>query len=210
MQIVADFRTYRDEILKSFGAVMAEALQLAPKGPVELYLVGHSEGSVLTFIALVTALSDPTQHKWINSVKGVMTIGSPIETHHLLWPELWQHLRPDVSLERNPLNIPWRNYYDYGDPIAYGLDATKTWMEQYGFNRQLQLTETKFGRSYLPGKAHVDYWEDNELFAYFIQTVVCPQTPCPRTAPAREPGSKWSAVAVSYAVPYSIDRKSVV
>jgi hypothetical protein len=204
VQIVADFQSYRDEILKSFGAVMTDALKLVPTGPVELYLVGHSEGSVLTFIALITALSDPAQHKWIHSVKGVMTIGSPIETHHLLWPELWQHLTVHPSLDTKPLNIPWRNYYDYGDPIAYGLDATKQWIDKQGFSRHLDLSQTRFGRSYLPGKAHVDYWEDNELFAHFIQTVVRPQTPSPRPAPAREPTSRWSAVAVSYAVPYSI------
>jgi hypothetical protein len=204
VQIVADFQTYRQEILTAFGSVLENAMKLVPDERVELYLIGHSEGSVLTFIALLTALSDPRQHKWINSVKGVMTIGSPIETHHLLWPELWHDLRVDPSLEENPRKIPWRNYYDYGDPIAYSLDATKKWMDEEGFNQQLQLTETRFGRSYLPGKAHVDYWEDNELFAHFIHTVVRPQTPSPRPALDREPASRWWAVAVSYAVPWGI------
>jgi hypothetical protein len=82
-----------------------------------------------------------------------MTIGSPIEVHHLLWPELWQDLRPHESLKRTPLGIPWHNYYDYGDPIAYALDSTKAWMHTQGFDRHLLLAEKGFGRSYLPGKA---------------------------------------------------------
>ena len=199
VQIVVDFQAYRDEILTSFGAVMKDALALTKGSPVELYLVAHSEGTVLTFMALIAALSDPAKHSWIRSIRGVMTIGSPIEAHHLLWPELWQHLQPDASLK--PLGIPWHNYYDYGDPIAYGLDSTKAWLDAQGFSQHLLLEETAFGRSYLPGKAHVDYWEDNELFAHFFDTVVRPPRPAARTTPAPEPRSKVSAIAVSYAVP---------
>ena len=46
-----------------------------------------------------------------------MTIGSPIEVHHLLWPDLWRGLKPDAEMAGRP-RIPWKNYYDYGDPIA--------------------------------------------------------------------------------------------
>jgi hypothetical protein len=204
VQIVVDFQAYRDQILASFATVMEEALALSPGGPIELYIVAHSEGTVLTFMALLAALSNPDSHPWIRSIRGVMTIGSPIEPHHLLWPELWQHLEPHASLIDAPLGIPWHNYYDYGDPIAYRLDATKAWLGKVGFDRHLRLAETAFGRSYLPGKAHVDYWQDNELFAHFIETMVRPSQPSPHPAPAREPGSKWSAVIVSYAVPHLI------
>jgi hypothetical protein len=201
VQIVVDFQAYRDEILTSFGAVMDQALNLRPRHPVELHLIAHSEGSVLTFMSLLTALSNPARHPWIHSVRGVMTIGSPIEVHHLLWPELWHGLRPHASLNDTPLRIPWHNYYDYGDPIAFGLRSTNQWLGTHGFDQHLQLTEKGFGRSYLPGKAHVEYWDDNELFAHFIQAVVRPPEPCPRQKPAREPGNRWGAIAVSYAVP---------
>ncbi len=105
VQIVADFGAYRERILDEFTRVMNQALAVAgvseprtdPGHLPDIYLVGHSEGSVVTFAALLTAMSARTQYPWINAVKGVMTIGSPIEVHHLLWPTLWQSLRPDIA-----------------------------------------------------------------------------------------------------------------
>ena len=199
VQIVADFESYRGEILKAFDKVMNEALSLR-NNEVELYLVAHSEGTVLTFLAVLSALADPDAHPWIREVRGIMTIGSPIETHHLLWPGLWRDLRPKTSPQgRQPATIPWHNYYDYGDPIAYALDETSRWLHDTGFDQHLALTEKGFGRSILPGKAHVDYWNDCELFSHFIKNVVRPSTECPRPAP--EPGTRWWAVAISYIVP---------
>ena len=200
VQIVADFESYRGEILKAFDKVMNEALSLR-NNEVELYLVAHSEGTVLTFLAVLNALADPDAHPWIREVRGIMTIGSPIETHHLLWPGLWRDLRPSPSPQgRQPATIPWHNYYDYGDPIAYALDETTRWLRDTGFDQHLALTEKGFGRSILPGKAHVDYWNDCELFSHFIKNVVRPSTDCPRPAP--EPGTRWWAVAISYIVPH--------
>jgi hypothetical protein len=199
VQIVADFESYRSEILKAFGKVMNEALSLR-NNEVELYLVAHSEGTVLTFLAVLSALADPEAHPWIREVRGIMTIGSPIETQHLLWPGLWRDLRPSVQRARPLAPIPWHNYFDYGDPIAYALDETRGWLHDTGFDRHLLLTEKGFSRSILPGKAHVDYWNDCELFSHFIKNVVRPSTECTRPAP--EPGTRWWAVAISYIVPH--------
>jgi hypothetical protein len=136
----------------------------------DIYLVAHSEGSVVTFIALLTALSARQKYPWIGAVKGVMTIGSPIEVHHLLWPSLWQSLRPDAAAAAGP--IPWCNYLDHGDPIAYELRATRAWMARTGFDRLLSLREFAFSRSFVPGKAHTDYWTDDAVFGHFFETVV--------------------------------------
>ena len=75
VQIVADFGEYRQQILAHFGDVMNSAI--AGSTDTELYLVAHSEGSVITFLTLLEALDDPGQHPWIRAVKGLMTIGSP-------------------------------------------------------------------------------------------------------------------------------------
>jgi hypothetical protein len=136
----------------------------------ELYLVAHSEGSVVMFIALLTALSARQKYPWIAAIKGVMTIGSPIEVHHLLWPNLWQSLAPDTAAAVTP--IPWCNYLDHGDPIAYELRATREWMQTTGFARALALREFAFSRSFVPGKAHTDYWTDDAVFGHFFETVV--------------------------------------
>ena len=200
VQIVVDFQSYRTQILGAFSEVMDQALNLEPKDqPRELYLIGHSEGSVITFLALLQALADQEAHPWIRSVKGVMTIGSPIEVHHLLWPSLWQELKPDSKPSAEALEIPWKNYYDFGDPIAYQLTATSDWMKGR-FDRILKLEEIDYAHSYLPGKAHVDYWSDNEVFAHFIDNVVCTPRPAGVTAAPR-PKTKWLPILVSYAVP---------
>lgn len=179
VQIVADFGGYRERILNEFSRVIDRAIAVArdadptrdPAQSPDIYLVAHSEGSVVTFTALATALSARQKYPWIDAIKGVMTIGSPIEVHHLLWPRLWQ------SLQAEPLSdgrraIPWCNYLDHGDPIAYELRATRTWMEQQGFDRSLDLREFAFSRSFVPGKAHTDYWTDEAVFGHFFDTVV--------------------------------------
>ena len=57
VQLVADFETYREKILRQFHDVMCKALELP--GQRELYLVAHSEGSVIAFLAILTAWSQP-------------------------------------------------------------------------------------------------------------------------------------------------------
>ena len=54
-----------------------------------------------------------------------------------------------------------------------------------------------FSRYPLPGKAHVDYWCDDEVFRHFIQHVVAP---VPNPAPA--PASALSVKVISFTVPY--------
>jgi hypothetical protein len=205
VQIVADFEGYRDQILAEVDQVMNSSQQLVPApGEAELYLVAHSEGTVIAFLAILTALADPDKHRWIRRVKGFMTIGSPVEVHHLLWPRLWresENLKPSPSASLDPkFHIPWFNYMDYGDPIAYPLTETKEWLKKTGFARHLSLTEVKFSRAYLPGKAHVDYWKDGEVFGHFLEKVVKPAG-ARGTRYQDPPRTKKGAVLTSYMVP---------
>lgn len=207
VQIVADFGAYRERILGEFTRVMEQALTAAGvTDPIEqsghlpdIYLVAHSEGSVVTFIALLTALSARQKYPWIGAVKGVMTIGSPIEVHHLLWPNLWQSLKPDAAAGAAP--IPWCNYLDHGDPIAYELRATRGWMAKTGFDRLLGLREFAFSRAFVPGKAHTDYWTDDAVFGHFFETVVKLQRDKDVPKPADPVPNRRLAQLSSYAVP---------
>jgi hypothetical protein len=182
VQIVADFDSYRHQILAKFDEVMTASLKLTPDttANTELYIVAHSEGSVVAFLSLLHALHDPRAYPWITRVRGLMTIGSPIEIHHLLWPGLWCERRPPLpALTPSPqltgqCVIQWHNYIDDGDPIAYELKATTEWLGKTGFATHLQMTEMTYSRSYLPGKAHVDYWRDEAVFGHFIEKVVHP------------------------------------
>ena len=203
VQVVADFPTYRSRILETVNGVMMKARKLGEDpSATELYVVAHSEGSVVAFLAILEALAAPNEpgHEWIKNTRGLMTIGSPIETHHLLWPELWEKLRPAA---KSPVGqIPWHNYLDFGDPIAYPLAETSAWLKgSSGFSAHLTPDETAFARAYLPGKAHNDYWQDRELFAYFLEKVV--QAPRKPDAPAAtKPGDKRLPKFVSYVFPY--------
>ena len=200
VQVVADFPRERDLILKRFDEVMTSVVQHAnTSADAELYLVAHSEGSVVTFLALLKALSDPDNHKWVRNVRGLMTIGSPIETHHLFWPELWHKQQPAPSLS---LTIPWRNYLDYSDPIAYPLQETSAWLKKSGFANHLQLHEIAFSRSALPGKAHQDYWSDDDVFRHFMDDVIFKLPSAGTKVP--EPKTRPWAWMLSYAVPYAL------
>ena len=208
VQIVADFAAYRQRILDEFSRVMRATLTAAGvHDPIraddslpEVYLVGHSEGSVVVFLAVLTALADRGKYPWINAVKGVMTIGSPIEVHHLLWPELWHSLEPDGTAGDRP-PIPWHNYLDRGDPIAYELKATNDWLQKSKFSKSFAFKEFPFSRSFVPGKAHTDYWSDDAVFGHFFQTVVgLPRTEAVAT-PADPVPNRPLAQFTSYVLP---------
>jgi len=78
----------------------------------EIYIVAHSEGTVVSFLGLLQALSglvvkDPDDQSktagtgWIDHVRGFMTLGSPIDKHFLLWPKLWENLKLESTGDAN-------------------------------------------------------------------------------------------------------------
>jgi hypothetical protein len=119
-----------------------------------------------------------------------MTIGSPIDKHLYLWPEIflpygspqtlrkpWGTLQDDGTYKALA-PISWQNYYDYGDPVAHRLDRTRRFLRDFGWNQVFEF-EAKthdhgFARYPFPGQAHLDYWDDADVFGHFIQTVVKP------------------------------------
>ena len=133
-----------------------------------------------------------------------MTIGSPLNKHVWLWPELFSEFVAPDKLPNGMQPIQWRNYYDYGDPVAYNLRSTRRWMADhrwtpfFNFNDpQDKQSSTKtipgtprskaggseadefggdigFSRYFFPGAAHNDYWRDPDVFGHFLQTVVDP------------------------------------
>ncbi|MGO4814758.1 MFS transporter [Cupriavidus sp. 2MCAB6] len=202
VQLVADFQYQREVIICRFHNVMQ---QIVARGKErtgnlpELYIVAHSEGTVISFLGILEALSavsrrnpDDNDHAvgttWIGCLRGFMTIGSPIHKHILLWPKLWENMQikchrqnKGVLLERQdgttlelPQPIKWRNYYDFGDPVGFELDTAREYMklkdcEAFEFD---ESHDYGFSRYWLPGKAHTDYWTDKEVFGHFIDNVV--------------------------------------
>ena len=197
VQVVTEFENQRRAILGRFHEMLDGIVDRMPDA--EIYVVGHSEGSVVAFLGLLNGMSTTPVPRWVENVRGLMTIGSPIETHVVLWDDLWA-FRPAPDLKRPP--ITWWNYFDYGDPIAYSLVRTKEWLRDgdgtipqptvSNWGSFFELHEVAFSRYPLPGKAHVDYWDDAGVFNHFIDEVV---RPAPQRADGtvtekkREPGS---------------------
>ena len=207
VQVVVEFEPYRKKVLDEFTTVM-EAIQSTHRGA-EVYIVGHSEGSVVAFLALLTAMAASETPAWVKQVRGLMTIGSPIDKHLVLWPELFSGVTKPVWQPGSPAKEPrikWRNYYDYGDPIGFKLDTARTWLEENkwtAFEFDGKRDDIGFGRYMFPGEAHVEYWRDENVFGHFIETVIDPPKP---TAPKtfKRPRTKVGPLFVSYALPYTL------
>lgn len=189
VQLVADFANYRTNILNQFRQVLDKVHEGNKRA--DLYLVAHSEGTVVAFMGLLEAMSGlarttegETRREappgWVKQVRGFMTFGSPIDKHIILWPNIWDPLQePHPTLAGLPsegaARIRWRNYYDYGDPVGFRLDTTRDWMEAHGWSRFFDFTDKHdygFGRYLLPGAAHNEYWRDDAVFGHFIHTVM--------------------------------------
>lgn len=211
VQIVTEFRDRREKILGGFREVMAKAHARCPNA--EIYIIAHSEGTVVSFLGLLDAFRDPTQAPWAQKVRGLMTLGSPIDKHLFFWPDLFGMEGP-AHAPAKP--IAWRNYYDYGDPIGFELDAVRDWLGtapsgkdggvswrqvfEFDDNHDFGFTRYPF-----PGKAHVDYWTDASVFTHFIGTVIdapAAGEPKGRHADTPPPKSVFSSWVTSWIVPY--------
>ncbi len=174
VQVVAEFGDSRRKILDAFSKVLCDAHAQYPGA--ELHIVAHSEGTVVTLLGLLEAFRAAEPPAWTRSVRGLMTIGSPIDKHLTLWPELFAGGPPTPQPGIEP--IEWCNYYDRGDPIGFELDAARCWIADHGWSGVFGFRPDRdigFIRYPFPGKAHVDYWEDEAVFRHFIAHVVKPE-----------------------------------
>lgn len=222
VQVVAEFKYHRQRIVYRFHSLMAQIVALAKRSGVpdpDIYVVAHSEGTVVSFLAILQALSgttvvdpadesekpQPLDTSWICHLRGFMTIGSPIDKHLLLWPDIWDGLQLHsrrhggkvLLLDENgnaraqlPKPIEWRNYYDFGDPVGFKLETAELFLKQQkceAFNFETSKHDHGFSRYPFPGKAHVDYWGDAGVFGHFIHEVVLgePSVPPPPNRPVR-------------------------
>jgi hypothetical protein len=205
VQIVAEFKAESEEIGRRF-AERLEAIH-AEFPQAEIYLVAHSEGTVVALLGLLSALCAPEEHAWIGRVRGLMTFGSPIDKHLILWPELFAAFAAPRRKPEQP--IEWRNYYDYGDPVGFELETARArftggaWADVFNFPAG---HDHGFARYPLPGKAHNDYWQDADVFGHFIRTVVERDEPASsgpaKTSEPRPPASRPLARVVSWCAPY--------
>lgn len=237
VQTVTEFPQYRNRILYRFHAALnaiVTTFRARYGNDPEIYLVAHSEGTVISLLALLQGLSSMTladpdgkgkveDGAWVEHMHGFMTLGSPIDKHIALWPELWKEFsfvtpakvdgrlqisstRKDAEPVRLRQRIKWRNYFDYGDPVGFRLDEAQRWLASKhcgAFEFDQFKHDHGYSRYWLPGKAHVDYWNDAALFRHFIDNVVkTPRHDAPPAAPP--PASKPWRGLVATCIPYLI------
>lgn len=207
VQVVTEFAEERWKILQKFYDEMAKIHQRYPDA--EIHIIAHSEGTVVSLLALLTALTaNEGGYPWIRQVKTLVTLGSPLDKHYFLWPDLWsEFVRPDASLS-NLDKINWKNYYDLGDPVGFKLDSIRTHLCTLGYPFTNNLSgedEIGFCRYPLPGKAHTDYWGDDDLFAHIIREVI--KTGMQEAA--KRPQDEFLAKHVSVIAPYIVSFSAV-
>jgi len=199
VQQVADYIYVRESILKRFVARIDYLARLSAAD--EIHFVTHSEGTVLTLRTLLRCMNNhkdecPDAPAWLSRVRSMTTLGSPIDKHLILWPEMWGWLaegeeavsnadgtaREELLVERRthwhrlPQKIRWRNYYDYADPVGYDLGTAREKLELWGCQAFEFSREDDYGfRRYpLAGMAHIEYFNDPELFHHIYDHAINP------------------------------------
>jgi hypothetical protein len=206
VQVVTEFEDYRRQLLDIFQDVLEKVNRYFDRS--EIYIVAHSEGTVVSFMGLLKGLSE--RARWSGMIRGYMTIGSPLNKHVVFWPELFDKYKAADADPTTP-SIPWKNYFDYGDPIGFNLQMTRNWMRERGWSGFFDFSDEKneddigFTRYYFPGAAHNDYWTDEDVFGNFIEEVVDrTNTVLPRGREVRHwtPRTRLLAFLTSYPMPY--------
>jgi hypothetical protein len=206
VQVVTEFERQRTKILERFQKVMERVHAEYPRA--DIFIVSHSEGTVVSLLGLLKAFRAEPPAPWTSCLRGFMTLGSPIDKHLVLWPELFAGPGPSARL-RLSAPIKWRNYYDRGDPVGFDLDEARTWLKRHGWDGVFEFSgaagaghDNGFSRYPFPGKAHVDYWKDSAVFGHFIHDVMGLR-PLPKGDFTRPPQDKRWSQLLSYAIPYA-------
>ena len=183
VQLVTEFADYRTKILACVRRTLDDAFAQC-KGA-DIHIVAHSEGTVIAFMGLLAAFADGAP--WAEKVRGFMTLGSPIDKHLVLWPEIWAPwlIPPTIPAAAEWKPIEWCNYYDFADPVGFDLDTARLFLGVTGWRSHFDFTNrTDFGfsRYILPGAAHNEYWDDAAVFDDFINHVLMGNRRAPLSA----------------------------
>jgi len=197
VQMYAESDEIRGEINERFRSVMSRTRDFACRTVNRLpgagfdstspkvYVVAHSEGTVVAYSTLVEAAQK--NEPWFGNVRGLVTMGSPLDKHYFIWHNRFR-LR-EFSSGPSERKIIWHNYWDQNDPVGYGLkelfkdadsDAHKLFHLGY---------DSGFVRYPVPGLAHVGYWSDPAIHRDIIHRVM---NLTPNSAPTSVKSKWWS------------------
>jgi hypothetical protein len=184
-----------------------------PFDSAEIYIVAHSEGTVVSWKSLMLARSAEAPPAWLDEIKGLVTLGSPIDKHHLVWGE--QNFPANMAPPQ-ATKIRWWNFWDYSDPVGHSLDGIFPAPGAAENNQFERVFDAGFARYPIPGVAHVDYWRDVNIYHRIIQEVM--QIPAGFAPWQMETGSRWwghwwlmsLAARVAYGLGRAVEAVAVV
>ena len=202
--VVARVDDFADQTRKNILARLADPLFQEFSGFQEfakrdIYVVAHSEGTVVAYNSLVQAqmirdglggypddeharasekhgeVMKRIEHNngrpdrsWLDKVSGLVTLGSPLDKHYFIWSSRFRK----HQLTKPPARkIPWLNFYDTNDPVAYALTELKEpdpGQKTTDANRMFDVTDLGFERYPVPGAAHVEYWADRAIYDQIV------------------------------------------
>ncbi len=107
---------------------------------------------------------------WIDNIHSYVTLGSPIDKFLVIWWQNYQYLKYDHLFKDRLDKIKHYNYCDEQDPVGHFLDLFE---KQPVYSKLFEKQEDiVYNRYAVPGKAHVDYWTDYELFYRIVKTTI--------------------------------------
>jgi hypothetical protein len=107
---------------------------------------------------------------WIDNVANFVTLGSPIDKFLVIWWQNYQYMHYTDLFQNRQTKIKHFNYCDEQDPVGHLLDHFEK-QAVYGklFTKEEDIVYNRYA---VPGKAHVDYWTDYELFNRIVQCTI--------------------------------------
>ena len=176
VQMYAEDEVVRELVDRRFLRILGEVPAFAKQecyDDYEVYIVAHSEGPVIAYRNLVRAAREGAE--WVPHVKGLATLGSPLEKHFRIWPKIFNAnaLPPQpTEPERTGKRIRWVNYFDRSDPVGSGLRVLFEGKDTDA-SRLFDVVEDRgFSRYAIPGLAHVGYWKDKSVLQKIALTMM--------------------------------------
>ncbi len=130
---------------------------------------------------------------WRNSVRNLITVGSPIDKFLVFWHPKYRHLglqnpdgtTPDSWKEQSThwqefpkdfQKIKHFNFCDVNDPVGHKLDVLHSTTEYkkifHGGGSQENQWDVLYQRYNLPGAAHIEYFTDSTLFEKIVTEIL--------------------------------------
>ena len=207
VQVYAEFTPARQAAIKRLSGYLDDIVAQHQKiygadaADFDISIVAHSLGTVASLDTLAAAalIAPDQQVSWYKHLKHFITLGSPIDKFLVLWSENYRpyHVLAERRSEPAEPRIQFWNYCDELDPVGHHIDLLKKlpWSEKL-FDYREDVVYTRYR---LPGKAHIDYWHDEQLMAR-LQKIITHQLTEPQKKPG--PNFKLTSYVVTLVVTY--------